>query len=111
MKILTTLIAIIGFSFTFQDATLPIADQDTKIIMVESANDVKHLNDKKEFTVAVSKSLNLATSKTIKKLALEKLKAKAEAKGFTHLLIEDTESGMSISKRNYKVTLTGVAYK
>jgi hypothetical protein len=44
-------------------------------------------------------------------MALDKLKKKAAAKGFTHLLIGESDEGMSISKRNYKVTLKGVAFK
>lgn len=115
MKTLITFISVIGFVFitnTFQErTTLQDIDQETKIILVESVDEVKHLSDQKQLTVEVSNSLNLATKKTIKKKAIEKLKAKAASKGYTHLFIEETKGGMSVSKRNYKVVAKGVAYK
>ena len=111
MKALFTLITIIALALMGNVTPEMSAQDETKVILVESVEDVKHLNDSKALKVTVSKSLNLATSKSIKKMAIAELKAKAAAKGYTHLLIEDTKAGMAISKRNYKVVLKGVAYK
>lgn len=115
MRAIISLIVVCGWafmtSFSNNELSFTINHQDSEIVIVQSEEDVKHLGDKKEFKVEVSKSLNLATAKTIKKMALEKLKEKAASKGFTHLLIGESDEGMSISKRNYKVTLTGVAFK
>ena len=115
MRAILSLIVVCGWifmtSFNNNEFSFTTNDQDNTIVIVQSQDDVKHLSDKKEFKVEVSKSLNLATAKTIKKMALKKLKEKAAAKGFTHLLIGESDEGMSISKRNYKVTIKGVAFK
>lgn len=115
MRAILSLIVVCGWifmtGFSNNESSFTMNDQDNTIVIVQSEDDVKHLGDKKEFKVEVSKSLNLATAKTIKKMAIEKLKEKAAAKGFTHLLIGESDEGMSISKRNYKVALKGVAYK
>ena len=111
MKALFTILSVMLFAL-ISNTTLDVTDQDkTKIVMVESVDDVQHLSTSKKLKVEVSKSLNLATAKTIKKMALDQLKAKAIAKGYTHLFIEHSKAGMAISKRNYRVTLKAIAYK
>jgi len=90
------------------------SQNDQDIIVVSSKDDAKHLSKNEVLSLKFNHSLNLATKKKIKAMAIEEFKALAKSKGYTHLYIDEATIKPlknEIKKRDYTIVVTGTAYK